>query len=132
MNTAPLLPEIRIKRVYDSPDAADGTRVLVDRLWPRGLRKQNAELSLWLKEIAPSSELRRWFGHDPARWTEFGRRYRTELGHNRAAVERLLDVAGRGRVTLLYGAHDAAHNHALVLSEYIREYLTKARDGEAA
>ena len=80
--------EIRTKRVYDPPDDIDGTRVLVDRLWPRGLRKEKAALTLWLKEIAPSPELRKWFGHEPARWAEFGRRYRAELTRNAEAVAR--------------------------------------------
>jgi uncharacterized protein YeaO (DUF488 family) len=81
---------IHTKRVYDPPDQADGTRVLVDRLWPRGLRKESIALTLWLKEIAPSPELRRWFGHDPARWAEFGRRYHAELALNDEAVARSL------------------------------------------
>ena len=107
--------EIRIKRAYDPPDEADGTRVLVDRLWPRGLRKENAALTLWLKEIAPSPDLRKWFGHDPARWTEFSRRYRTELARNDEAVAKVADLLKRGPLTLLYAAHDTEHNHTLVL-----------------
>jgi uncharacterized protein YeaO (DUF488 family) len=119
---APAVSEIRIKRVYDASDKDDGTRVLVDRLWPRGLRKEEAALTLWLKEIAPSAELRNWFGHDPARWTEFGHRYRAELAGNDAAVARLTDLLKRGPVALLYAAHDTAHNHALVLAVYLREH----------
>jgi uncharacterized protein YeaO (DUF488 family) len=120
---APTVPEIRIKRVYDPTDKDDGTRVLVDRLWPRGLRKEEAALTLWLKEIAPSPELRKWFGHDPARWTEFGDRYHAELAGNDAAVVRLTDLLKRGPVTLVYAAHDTAHNHAVVLGSYLREHL---------
>jgi uncharacterized protein YeaO (DUF488 family) len=115
--------DIRIKRIYDPPDAADGARVLVDRLWPRGVSKQKAALALWLKEIAPSPELRTWFDHDPARWTEFVRRYRTELRTNDEAVGQLADFLKSGPVTLLYGAHDTAHNHALALETYLRDHL---------
>ena len=114
--------EIRIKRIYDLPEQVDGSRVLVDRLWPRGVRKETAALTLWLKEIAPSPELRQWFGHDPARWQEFGRRYRSELEQNAAAVARLTELLRLGRLTLLYGARDTAHNHALILQGYIRNH----------
>ncbi len=124
--------DIRTKRVYDPPDKDDGTRVLVDRLWPRGVRKENAALTLWLKEIAPTSELRKWFGHDPARWTEFSRRYRAELAHNDEAVARLADLSKLGPVTLLYAAHDAAHNHALMLAGYLRDYLKAGHGHHAA
>ena len=120
--------EIRIKRVYDPPEDTDGTRVLVDRLWPRGLRKEDAALTLWLKEIAPSPELRKWFGHDPARWAEFGRRYRAELARNDEAVARLSDLSKHGPLTLLYAAHDTAHNHALVLAAYLRDHLKGGHD----
>src|ERR1700733_7977862 len=115
--------EIRIKRVYDPSDEADGTRVPVDRLWPRGLRKENVVLTLWLKEIAPSPDLRKWFGHDPARWAEFSRRYRAELARNDESVAKVADLAKRGPLTLLYAAHDTAHNHALVLAAYLRDHL---------
>ena len=124
--------DIRIKRVYDPPDEADGTRVLVDRLWPRGLRKENATLTLWLKEIAPSPELRKWFGHDPARWTEFSRRYRAELERNDEAVARLADLSKRGPLTLLYAAHDTVHNHAPVLAAYPRDHLKDGHGQHAA
>jgi uncharacterized protein YeaO (DUF488 family) len=115
--------DIRVKRVYDPPDKADGTRVLVDRLWPRGLSKEKAAVTLWLKEIAPSPALRKWFGHDPARWTEFTRRYRAELARNDEAVAKVVDLSKRGSVMLLYAAHDTAHNHALVLEAYLRDHL---------
>jgi uncharacterized protein YeaO (DUF488 family) len=114
---------IRIKRIYEAPDDADGTRVLVDRLWPRGVSKPKAALALWLKEIAPSPALRTWFDHDPARWVAFRRRYRAELARNEAAVAQIGDLSKRGPLTLLYGAHDTAHNHALVLAAYLRDHL---------
>ena len=109
----------KIKRVYDTPGAADGARVLVDRLWPRGLSKATARLDLWMKEVAPSPALRQWFGHDPARFTEFKRRYRAELVAN-AALEELRKLGGRRRVTLLYGAKDPEINHAVVLLQALR------------
>jgi uncharacterized protein YeaO (DUF488 family) len=110
---------IRIKRVYDPPHASDGTRVLVDRLWPRGLRKEDAALTCWVKDIAPTRELRQWFGHDPGRYDEFARRYRAELAGNEAAVAQLEGLLRHGPVTLLYAAHDERHNHALVLADYL-------------
>lgn len=114
---------IRVKRVYDPPGVSDGTRVLVDRLWPRGLRKEKAALAVWLKEIAPSPELREWFGHDPARYVEFAHRYRAELARNKDAVSHLEDLLKRGPVTLLYGAHDEEHNHARVLATYLHDHV---------
>ncbi len=108
---------IKLKRVYELPDTKDGERVLVDRLWPRGLTKEKARVDLWLKEIAPSTELRRWFGHDPAKWTEFKRRYRAELKRNKEQVARLKDEMEKGPMTLLYGARDEEHNEAVVLLE---------------
>jgi uncharacterized protein YeaO (DUF488 family) len=113
-------PDIRVKRIYDPPERKDGARVLVDRLWPRGVRKETAELTAWLKDIAPGAELRRWFGHDPARFAEFSRRYRAELSANKDAVGRMDDLAKSGPVTLLYAAHDEEHNHARVLAEYLK------------
>jgi uncharacterized protein YeaO (DUF488 family) len=109
--------QIRVKRVYDPPEPSDGLRVLVDRLWPRGLKKENAHIDLWLKEAAPSAELRRWFGHDPARWDEFRRRYTAELDDNRTAFAPLF--AMRGAVTLLFGARDEKHNNAVALAEWL-------------
>ncbi|WP_297298890.1 DUF488 domain-containing protein [uncultured Methylovirgula sp.] len=119
---SPSAPDIRLKRAYDDPSHEDGTRVLVDRLWPRGLRKESAQLALWLKEIAPTPDLRRWFSHDPARFDEFSRRYRAELAANKDTVGRLDDLLKRGRVTLLYAASDTAHNHALVLADFLRTH----------
>lgn len=110
---------IRIKRVYEAPAPGDGRRILVDRLWPRSLTKAKAGVDIWLKDIAPSTELRQWFGHDPAKWTEFQRRYRQELAQNTPAVAALRKELGRTGGTLLYGAKDSLHNHALVLKAYL-------------
>ncbi|BCG89629.1 hypothetical protein MesoLj113c_57390 [Mesorhizobium sp. 113-3-9] len=112
--------DIAVKRIYEAPDEADGQRVLVDRIWPRGVSKEHAALALWLKEIAPSDELRKWFGHEPARWAEFRERYRVELDGNDEAVAQLRGLLGEGKVTLLYGAHDEAHNNAVALAGYLR------------
>ncbi|HWF98735.1 MAG TPA: DUF488 domain-containing protein [Steroidobacteraceae bacterium] len=106
-----------IKRAYEPPSPRDGTRVLVDRLWPRGVKKADAGISQWMKEIAPSTELRKWFGHDPARWDEFRRRYKAELTKKRELVGRLRELAQEGPLTLVYSAHDEAHNQAVVLRE---------------
>ena len=116
---------IRIKRVYDPPDSSDGARVLVDRLWPRGLRKEKAALAGWRKEIAPSKGLREWFGHKPERYREFARRYRAELAGNKEEVARLEHLAKQGPLTLLYAAHDEEHNHALVLADYLRNHIKR-------
>lgn len=116
-------PRIRIKRVYDPLEDKDGARVLVDRLWPRGLSKEAAALTLWLKEAAPSPELRTWFGHDPVRWEEFRRRYLAELAHNDNALGQLLALARRDPVTLLYAAHDTQHNNAIVLAAYLSDHI---------
>jgi len=112
---------VRVKRVYDAPAHADGMRVLVDRVWPRGLSKEKAGIDHWLKEVAPSTALRRWFGHDPARWAEFRRRYRAELEQNSAALEGLRSVTRGKRATLVYGARDEQHNQAIVLAEILDE-----------
>lgn len=112
--------DVAIKRVYEAPDNADGQRVLVDRLWPRGVAKKDAALALWLKEIAPSDDLRKWFGHDPERWAEFQKRYRAELDANKETVAQLRGVLREGKVTLLYGAHDEVHNNAAALKEYLQ------------
>ena len=108
---------IKIKRVYEPPDKDDGMRILVDRLWPRGLAKEKASVDLWLKDIAPSTELRKWFGHDPSKWEEFKKRYLGELKDNREQIRLLKQEVEKGVVTLVYGAKDEAHNEALVLQE---------------
>ncbi|HZT02645.1 MAG TPA: DUF488 domain-containing protein [Steroidobacteraceae bacterium] len=110
-------PEVRIKRAYEAPSPRDGTRVLVDRLWPRGLKKADAALSQWMKEIAPSHELRKWFAHDPERWEEFRRRYRAELTEKHELLGELRTLAKEGPLTLVYSAHDEAHNQAVVLRD---------------
>jgi uncharacterized protein YeaO (DUF488 family) len=110
---------IRIKRVYDQPDKADGTRILVDRLWPRGLTKEKARVDLWLKEIAPSTELRKWFHHDSGKWEELKARYQAELEENDEQVALLKSEIEKGPVTLVYGAKDKEHNQAVVLKEFL-------------
>lgn len=111
--------KIKIKRVYEQPDKDDGVRILVDRLWPRGLTKEKAAVDLWLKEIAPSTELRKWFGHDPEKWSSFRGRYETELRHNDDLIKLLKQKAREGTVTLVYGARDQKHNEALVLKQFL-------------
>lgn len=107
--------KFEIKRVYEEPGRTDGTRVLVDRLWPRGLSKEKARVDIWLKEIAPSTELRKWFSHDPKKWAGFQSRYREELKSKADLFAVLKEKAAKGPVTLLYGAKDEAHNEAVVL-----------------
>lgn len=114
---------IRLKRVYDEPAKEDGVRVLIDRIWPRGVRKDEAALDEWLKEVAPSTELRKWFGHSPERWPEFRKRYEAELEKNQEAFDRLVDLCRKSDVTLLYAARDDAHNNAVVLKELIEREL---------
>jgi uncharacterized protein YeaO (DUF488 family) len=110
---------IRIKRAYESSDAGDGERILVDRLWPRGLTKEKAKVDLWLKDVAPSTELRKWFAHDPTKWTEFRSCYREELKKNEEQVSILRQEAAKGTVTLLYGAKDQKHNEAVILQKLL-------------
>ncbi len=111
---------VKLKRAYEPAEAGDGTRILVDRLWPRGVSKDAAAIDLWLKEIAPSTALRKWFGHDPDKWPRFRERYFAELDANREAVDTLREVMRRGPVTLVYGAKDREHNDAVVLEEYLK------------
>jgi uncharacterized protein YeaO (DUF488 family) len=108
---------VRLKRAYEPAAPEDGVRVLVDRLWPRGLRKADAAIDCWMKDIAPSTQLRQWFGHEPERWPEFRRRYSRELQQRAAAVEELRELARGGRVTLVFAAHDEVHNDAIVLRD---------------
>jgi uncharacterized protein YeaO (DUF488 family) len=110
---------IRLKRAYDPPEAADGTRILVDRLWPRGIKKSEAAIDRWIRDIAPSTELRRWFGHRPERWSEFQRRYRAELRRRPELLDEIRAAARAGPVTLVYAARDEAHNDAVVLKELL-------------
>lgn len=111
--------KIQLKRAYDPSSKDDGCRVLVDRIWPRGVRKDQARIDIWLKELAPSTALRKWFGHDPAKWKEFEKRYFAELDNRGPAVEELVKLAKRGHVTLVYAAKDEAHNNATALKEYL-------------
>jgi uncharacterized protein YeaO (DUF488 family) len=112
---------IRIKRVYEPVGPGDGRRILVERLWPRGMRKEALDADAWLKDVAPSTSLRKWFGHRVERWDEFRRRYRKELSANRDSWSPILAASRRGRVTLLYSAHDREHNGAVVLRQYLIE-----------
>lgn len=112
-----------VKRVYDEPSPRDGTRFLVERLWPRGIRKTDLHVESWLKEAGPSTELRKWFSHDPAKWTEFQRRYFKELDSRPESWAPILEAARRGRVTLLFSSHDTEHNNALALKRYIDSKL---------
>lgn len=116
---------VRIKRIYEPAGDGDGTRVLVDRLWPRGVRKADAVVDYWLRGVAPSPELRKWFGHDPARFDAFAAAYRDELERSPDAVAELLALARAGDVTLLYGARDPVYNHARVLADYLDEALER-------
>lgn len=115
--------DLLMRRAYEPARPDDGARVLVDRLWPRGVRKDELKLTLWLKDIAPSTELREWFGHDPARFKEFARRYREELRSNEDALAPLEQLHRSGRVTLIYAARDVDHNEAVVLADYLRERI---------
>jgi len=110
---------IKIKRIYDLPSAEDGVRILIDRLWPRGLSKNGAKVDLWLKEIAPSDKLRKWFAHDPKKWIEFKQKYFKELNPNQERVDLIIKKAKGGNVTLLFGAKEERFNNAVALKEYI-------------
>jgi uncharacterized protein YeaO (DUF488 family) len=118
---------IRIKRAYDPPEASDGYRVLIDRFWPRGISRGNAHLDEWAHELAPSSELRRWFAHDPARFEEFRERYSRELVAHEEKLQALRRRAREGRLTLVYAARDAEHNDAVVLAEILTDRRRKGR-----
>jgi uncharacterized protein YeaO (DUF488 family) len=111
--------ELKIKRVYETPDKNDGKRILVDRLWPRGLTKEKAKVDLWLKDIAPSTGLRKWFGHDPKKWRSFRGRYQTELKHHAVQLKVINSNVKVGLVTLVYGARDQDHNEAIVLKQFL-------------
>jgi uncharacterized protein YeaO (DUF488 family) len=119
--TKPAFPasHLRVKRAYEPAAADDGTRLLVDRLWPRGLSRDKAEVSDWLKDIAPSTALRQWFGHDPERWPDFQRRYEAELQQHSSELDRIRALAKKQTVTLVYGAHDELHNNAVALRNFL-------------
>lgn len=112
---------IHIKRVYDPAEPIDGRRILVERLWPRGMKKEDAKLDDWFKEVAPSTELRKWFSHDPKKWPEFQKRYRAELDKHPEAWQPIIDATKKGKVTLLFSSHDAEHNNVVALKEYLEE-----------
>lgn len=114
---------LKLKRVYDPPSRDDGKRILVDRLWPRGIKRGDAKIDEWLKDIAPSNELRRWFSHEPSKWQEFKAKYREELKGKTELIERIQKEAKKGTVTLLFAARDAEHNNAVVLKEVIEEII---------
>lgn len=113
----------RVKRVYDPPARSDGCRLLVDRIWPRGLSKDSAALDGWIKEVGPSTELRKWFGHEPAKWDSFRKKYFKELDRRQEVIEELLDACSKRTVTLLFGAKESEHNNAVALKEYLEKYL---------
>lgn len=121
---------IRLKRIYDPPRSDDGLRILVDRLWPRGVTKRSAAVGRWLREIAPSNRLRKWYGHELKRWGEFRRRYRAELRTRRALIRELRQLARERRVTLLFSASDREHNNAVVLRELLTAVRRRATAGK--
>jgi len=129
--TKPPFPvsHLRLKRAYEPAEPGDGVRLLVDRLWPRGVSKAKAALDDWLKDIAPSAELRQWFGHDPRRWVEFQRRYRSELRQHAEELERIRALAKTKTVTLIYSAHDEEHNDAVVLKDVLLQKTRSSRHG---
>jgi uncharacterized protein YeaO (DUF488 family) len=110
---------VQIKRVYDPPTPADGRRILVDRLWPRGLTKEKAKIEYWAKDLSPSNELRKWYGHEPGKWEEFKKRYFAELGENKVAVDELLEQMGKGPVTFVYSSTERSLNNAQALKIYL-------------
>lgn len=114
---------LKIKRVYENSNASDGARFLVERFWPRGIKKQKLKVAAWLKETAPSDDLRRWFAHDPLKWEQFQQRYRAELETRPEAWKPILDASKHGNVTLLYSARDTEHNSALVLKSFLEEHI---------
>jgi uncharacterized protein YeaO (DUF488 family) len=120
MSSTPDKPDIKLKRVYEPASPADGTRILVDRLWPRGLRKEDAAIDHWCKDLAPSTALRQWFGHKPERWAEFRKRYKSELAQHPEALVEVRGLARKGPITLLFAAHDELRNNAAVVHELLR------------
>jgi uncharacterized protein YeaO (DUF488 family) len=127
-----VLVMIKIKRVYDHPSKGDGKRILIDRLWPRGLKKEDAHIDEWMKVIAPSNQLRKWFNHDPKKWDEFKSRFFTELRGNREIVEGIINAARKGTVTLLFGSKEERFNNAVALKEYIDARMHASEREKAA
>ena len=119
MSTKIAMDHIKLKRAYEPPASDDGTRILIDRLWPRGVKRSDAAIDEWMKDIAPSTGLRKWFGHDPARWQEFRRRYQSEIRQHPDEFDRLRTLAQNGPITLVFSAHDEAHNDAVVLKDLL-------------
>ena len=119
MSTKIAVDHIKLKRAYEPPASDDGTRILIDRLWPRGVKRADAAIDEWMKDIAPSTGLRKWFGHDPARWQEFRRRYQSEIRQHPDEFDRLRTLAQNGPITLVFSAHDEAHNDAVVLKDLL-------------
>lgn len=119
---------IQLKRVYEAPSSGDGARFLVERLWPRGVRKSSLEMQAWLKDAAPSVGLRKWFNHDPARWIEFRKRYFAELKKNSTSWHPILDAARSGPVTLIFSSHDSEHNNAVALKEFLEQHLHRVTE----
>jgi uncharacterized protein YeaO (DUF488 family) len=122
---------VKLKRAYEPASAGDGTRILIDRLWPRGVKKSEAAIDQWVKDIAPSTALRKWFGHDPDRWAEFRRRYAAEVDQHPEQLSRLRGLAGKGLITLVFSAHDELHNDAVALRDFLLGRKMK-RTAEAA
>jgi len=131
MNKRITADNIKLKRAYERPAAGDGTRVLIDRLWPRGVKKVDAAIDEWIKDIAPSTTLRKWFGHDPARWREFRSRYAVEVYKHPEQLNRLRDLAKQGPITLVYSAHDEVHNDAVALRDFHLGRQTKRKSATA-
>ncbi len=119
MSTTIKAGNVNLKRAYDPPEPTDGARILVDRLWPRGVKKDDAAIAQWMKDIAPSTGLRNWFGHDPARWEEFCNRYAAELAQHTDQLKQLRALAREGPITLVYSAHDEVHNNAIALKDFV-------------
>ena len=132
MTRSSVSSRIKLKRVYDPVSRADGTRILVDRLWPRGLRKEEAGIDHWTKDLAPSTALRKWFGHDVERWAKFRKRYRAEIAERPEALAELRNLARRGPITLLFGARDELHNNAVVLRELLAKRHASATRAKTA
>jgi uncharacterized protein YeaO (DUF488 family) len=120
-------PNVKLKRAYEAPARSDGRRILVDRVWPRGVTKEESRIDDWIKDVAPSTALRKWFNHEPPKWNEFKRRYFLELDGRADALERLLAKAGKGAVTLVFGARDVEHNNAVALKDYIEHHAERSR-----
>jgi len=131
MNERIAADNVKLKRAYERPAAGDGTRILIDRLWPRGVRKVDAAIDQWAKDIAPSTALRKWFGHDPARWQEFRSRYDVGIHAHPEQIDRLRALARQGSITLVYSAHDEVHNDAVALRDYLLGRQTKRKSATA-